>query len=151
LLATPVSGATHRKSEQLTRQLPKIQGILGIEEAAAKNAPANDTDAASKGNFALLALNTNAIGLKHAFIGGGCCVHLSVEYMPEQIKNAPCAVIVIVEDSENTLLAWSKKFDAAQSGYKIQEDIITTNPGAKLMVYVVNAVARVRWCEVFSC
>lgn len=95
--------------------------------------------------------------LESAVIGGGCCVHLSVEYMPipgadlfgkNAITKIPPVVIVGVIDSEGTVLAWGKYgFD----DYRIKEGIMTTNPGARLGVLVVNAVAKVRWCEVFSC
>lgn len=96
-----------------------------------------------------------AAGIGDAIIGGGCCVHLSIEYMQnlnESTILAPDVVSVVmvgVLDSEGTLLSWSKlKFPA---GYHIKEGIITTNPGAKLIVVVGNAIARVRWCEIFSC
>ncbi len=84
-----------------------------------------------------------------AIIGGGCCVHLSVEYMHSQETATATAVAVKVNDSEGTTLAWAKKGFAP--GYYIKEGIITTNPGATLIVTVSNAIARVRWCEVFSC
>jgi hypothetical protein len=92
-----------------------------------------------------------AIGMGTAFIGGGCCVHLSIEYMPAT-PLAPSAgiVAVIVVDSDKTVMAWARLV-GAEAGYKIQEDIITTYAGAKLTVVVNNVIARVRWCEVFSC
>ncbi len=89
-----------------------------------------------------------------AVIGGGCCVHLSVEYMPSNQLGVlatakPVALVGVgVLDSQGTLLAWGK---LGVEGYAIKEDIITTNPGARLLVVALNAVARVRWCEVFSC
>jgi len=81
-----------------------------------------------------------------AFIGGGCCVHLSIEYASVSESSQ---VHVIVQDAEGTVLSWGKK--DIQPGYYIKEGIITTNPGARLMVVVADVVARVRWCEVFSC
>ncbi|GAB4379494.1 MAG: hypothetical protein Kow0042_28950 [Calditrichia bacterium] len=91
------------------------------------------------------------IGTGSAFIGGGCCVHLSIEFMPTvKVANTPLGVVVTVQDSENTILGWGKVIEAG-SGYEIKECIISTNPGAKLRVDVVNVTARVRWCEVFSC
>jgi hypothetical protein len=84
-----------------------------------------------------------------AFIGGGCCVHLSVEYIANNPAN-PSAVEVIVQDSENTFLAWAK-LEPAATPYRIHEGIITTKPGAKLLAVAVNATVRVRWCEIFSC
>lgn len=90
-------------------------------------------------------------GVGKTFIGGGCCVHLSIEYMPENpLATASGVVAVMVIDSEATLLEWGKAV-GAQSGYQIKENIITTYPGAMLAVTVANVIARVRWCEVFSC
>jgi hypothetical protein len=94
---------------------------------------------------------TTARGTKTAFIGGGCCVHLSVEYMPANTALTPnCLVVVLVVDSEKTIMGWAQ---AAGSGsvYQVRESIITTKPGAQLAVAVWNMTARVRWCEVFSC
>jgi len=93
-------------------------------------------------------------GSRKAIIGGGCCVQLSVEYMPAKpVLNADssspkCAVTVEVVDNEDCYLGWRKIF---QEGYHVKESIITTYPGAWLTVTVTNAIARVRWCEVFSC
>ncbi|MDD5673031.1 MAG: hypothetical protein PHC61_02620 [Chitinivibrionales bacterium] len=90
-------------------------------------------------------------GIGKAFIGGGCCVHLSIEYALENsISNTAGKVSVRVVDSENTSLSWGK-YVPAQSSYQIKENIITTYPGAQLAVAVSNVIARVRWCEVFSC
>ena len=86
-----------------------------------------------------------------AIIGGGCCVSLSVEYMPSDpsLANDQIAkVAVAVRDSAGTVLRWGREF---KEGYHVQECIITTYPGALLVVTVDNAIARVRWCEVFSC
>jgi hypothetical protein len=97
---------------------------------------------------------TKSAGSGQAIIGGGCCVQLSVEYMPVKPVLAvdstsdPCRVTVEVLDSEGCLLVWRKGF---MEGYHVKESIITTYPGARLTVSVNNAIARVRWCEVFSC
>lgn len=88
-------------------------------------------------------------GLGAAFIGGGCCVHLSVEYAPSS-PTAVFAVLLLVTDSEGTALGWFK-LEKAGAGYQVRENIITTKPGAHLAVAVLNATARVRWCEIFSC
>ena len=81
-----------------------------------------------------------------AFLGGGCCVHLSIEYTS---VSESAQVVVEVMDAEGTVLAWVKR--GIQPGYYIKEGIISTNPGASLRVIVKDATARVRWCEVFSC
>ncbi len=91
------------------------------------------------------------VGRGTAFIGGGCCVHLSIEFMSNTSATAlPGLVLVMVVDSENTVLAWGKMTDG-NDGYCIKEGIISTKPGAFLTVTAVNITARVRWCEVFSC
>lgn len=95
------------------------------------------------------AINRKDAATGTAFIGGGCCVHLSVEYIANNPANAS-AVEVLVQDSENTFLAWAKQ-EPAGTPYRIHEGIITTKPGAKLLAAAVNATLRVRWCEIFSC
>jgi hypothetical protein len=99
------------------------------------------------GDQAILSGGTSA----RAVIGGGCCVSLSVEYMPSNpslTTTAVAAVDVVVRDSAGAVLAWGREF---KEGYHVQECIITTKPGAILNVRVSNAIARVRWCEIFSC
>jgi hypothetical protein len=92
--------------------------------------------------------NANA-GTGTAFIGGGCCVTLAVEYAPS-VATATSVVLVAVKDSEGTALIWARS-EPAGTGYRVHECIITTKPGATLVVDVLNCTARVRWCEVFSC
>jgi hypothetical protein len=88
------------------------------------------------------------LGLGAAFIGGGCCVHLSIEYTPT--GTADGGIAVLVRDSNDTELIWIKTVTRGL-GYQIKEGIVTTKPGAHLAVLVEGATARVRWCEVFSC
>jgi hypothetical protein len=83
------------------------------------------------------------------FIGGECCVTLSVEYAAT-VATAAFLVLVYVVDSEGTVLAWART-EKAGTSYRTHECIITTKPGAKLTVAAVNCSARVRWCEVFAC
>jgi len=107
-----------------------------------------DTGAAPYNLLAASRVGAAQIGLGKAFIGGGCCVHLSIEYTPAGAADG--AVAVLAQDSSDTQLAWIKKVNAGL-GYQIKEGIVTTKPGAHLIVLVVDATARVRWCEVFSC
>jgi len=97
----------------------------------------------------LAARSAKDIGFGSAIIGGGCCVHLSIEYRPAQfVATSPALVAVTATDTEGTALMWGKVFS---QGYHIKECIISTNPGANLYVITLNAIARVRWCEIFSC
>ncbi len=66
------------------------------------------------------------------------------------MATAEFAVVVFVKDSEGTVLAWART-EPAGTPYRVHECIITTKPGATLTVVVLNCIARVRWCEVFSC
>jgi hypothetical protein len=110
-----------------------------------------DPSAESSSGTQILApvqLREGAMGLGTAFIGGGCCVHLSVEYTPT--GTADGTVGLVVKDSNDTMLMWIKQA-AAGLGYQIKEGVVTTKPGATLAVLAVGATIRVRWCEVFSC
>jgi hypothetical protein len=91
-----------------------------------------------------------AYGMQTAVIGGGCCVHLSIEYMPlTPLMTMPALSGAFVMDSKGTMLAWGKYF--TEDGYNVKECVISTNPGAYLWVISVNSVTRVRWCEIISC
>jgi hypothetical protein len=90
-----------------------------------------------------------AAGTAKAFIGGGCCVHISIEYAPAT-PTAAALVGVIVTDTEGTTLAW-EKIEQPGAHYQVKENVVTTKPGATVTVLAVNATARIRWCEVFSC
>jgi hypothetical protein len=90
-----------------------------------------------------------AAGTAKAFIGGGCCVHISVEYAPST-PTAAAMVAIIATDTEGTTLAW-EKIEQPGTHYQVKENVITTKPGATVTLFAVNATARIRWCEVFSC
>lgn len=88
-------------------------------------------------------------GFDIAFVGGGCCVHISVEFAP-LTPTSGSSVLIGVTDADGTVLAWQKTLQPG-AGYTVKESVITTNPGAIVLVVVNNMIARVRWCEVFSC
>jgi hypothetical protein len=88
-------------------------------------------------------------GVGKGFIGGDCCVSLTVECAATDPTTAS-NVVVGVGDTEGTELLWFKTLPAGTS-YKVYEGVITTNPGATLYVFVSDCTVRVRWCEVFSC
>lgn len=123
--------------------------VLSVYSSLSSKASEQDeaTPEANVSAVGIVARNA-AMGLGSAFIGGGCCVHLSVEYTPTSTANG--LVAILVQDSNDTTLAWIKQVIAGR-GYQIKEGVVTTKPGAQLTVLVVGATARVRWCEVFSC
>lgn len=99
---------------------------------------------------ALVARQQVAYNILGTIIGGGCCVHLSIEYMPvTPLIDLPAFSGVLVLDSDSTVLAWGKYF--VGDGYHVKECIVSTNPGAHLWVASINSITRVRWCEVISC
>jgi hypothetical protein len=124
--------------------------VMQVGTPADNQAPAQDSpDTVSPA--VLAQADPATAGIAAAFIGGGCCVHLSIEYMlSNPLGTAAGVVIVLVADHDKTTMMWARVVEP-NAGYKIQEDIITTHPGAKLTVVVLNVTARVRWCETFSC
>lgn len=122
-------------------------------------ATAGDEKAATDSRFSMqgvsylrqaVTANKAAIGMKNTVIGGGCCVHLSIEYM-QMNPLIPLTALagVLVMDSKATMMAWGKMF--TDDGYHVKECIISTHPGAHLWVLSINAITRVRWCEIISC
>jgi hypothetical protein len=109
----------------------------------------NNLAGANIGRLATAAATTDANGAVTAFIGGGCCVHISVEYAPIT-PTAQSVVAVLVTDSEGTGLLWEKS-DPPGTHYQVKENVVTTKPGATIRLIAVNATLRARWCEVFSC
>lgn len=106
---------------------------------------------AQKGDTASESRELVSRGVGSSIIGGCCCVDLSIEYLPSNIlSEANCAVAVATIDTSGTICSWAQ-ICGAQSGYEIRENIISTNPGARLVVVTLNLVARVRWCEHFAC
>jgi hypothetical protein len=91
----------------------------------------------------------NGIKPATAFVGGGCCVHISLEYAPIT-ATAQSVVAIMVRDTEGTVMLW-EKIDPPGTHYQIKENVVTTKPGATILLFAVNATVRARWCEVFSC
>lgn len=152
-------GPPIRECRRETKELLVEPEARAKPQATESNTPAaNQTNTTNSEQVVVVGNEVTNIegdtGSRKAIIGGGCCVQLSVEYMPAKpVLNADssspkCAVTVEVVDNEDCYLGWRKIF---QEGYHVKEAIITTYPGAWLTVTVTNAIARVRWCEVFSC
>jgi hypothetical protein len=119
---------------------PKTQGRATNTAGLAASAMANDaTGAAADGT------PTTA----KAFVGGGCCVHISLEYAPIT-ATAQSTVAIIVKDTEGTGMLW-EKVDPPGTHYQVKENVVTTKPGATIQLIAINATVRARWCEVFSC
>lgn len=142
----------HRQCRKEPREL-LVQPTLTVQEAKENQAFASQYRRLAMFETQARAVQqeapANKIGFGQSFIGGACCVYLSIEYAP-QTPTSTSAIAVIVDDSEGTMLGWVK-VEQPGTGYRIKECIITTKPGADLTVIVVNATARVRWCEIFSC
>lgn len=135
----------------VVREWAELAGQVGAaeeEEAARADAFANLRKSMGAIRFPAAARVSlqRLVGIGDALLGGGCCVHLSIEYTATTDASA---VAVAVVDAENTVLTWAR--GKLKVGYSIKEGIISSSPGASLLVVVVAALARVRWCEVFSC
>lgn len=121
--------------------------VAGVGAAAhlmslAAAAPAGAAAAAAPGAAAAAAPAT-------AFVGGGCCVHIALEYAPIT-ATAPSAVAILVRDTEGTVMLW-EKINPPGTHYQVKECVVTTKPGATILLFAINATVRARWCEVFSC
>jgi hypothetical protein len=134
-------------TRQKIGQDPNLANAVAQMSALSAFADPSGEPASANQLLSPVVIREGALGLQSAFIGGGCCVHLSVEYTPTGTADGTVGLIVKESDTE---LLWMKKA-AAGLGYQIKEGVITTKPGATLTVLAVGATARVRWCEVFSC
>ena len=114
-----------------------------------RNVPLGSTLEALRTSTDFARAPAESVGFDIAFVGGGCCVHISVEFAPLTPTSAS-SVLIGVRDADGTILAWQKTLQPG-AGYTVKESVITTNPGALVLVLVNNMIARVRWCEVFSC
>jgi hypothetical protein len=130
------------KDPTLAATFARAAVFRGAQVQAGAGGPFGQPDAADQAA-------APSVGVGRAFIGGACCVYLSIEYVP-QTPTATSLALVLVDDNEGTLLAWGRN-EQPGAGYCIKECIITTKPGADLAVAVMNMTARVRWCEIFSC
>ena len=141
LVVTPAAGNTGQDTGSSSGTNAAGLAMLRAMQAQALDDTTKATLATSDDN--------RTAGTGTGFIGGGCCVTLSIEYAPT-VATAVSLVGVLVKDADGTTLGWIRT-EPAGTGYRIHECIITTKPGATLTVVVLNATARVRWCEVFSC
>lgn len=122
--------------------------ITYTADAKADNA-AGSLAAAHLAQPAGAAASPSAVKPATAFVGGGCCVHISLEYAPIT-ATAQSIVAIMVRDTEGTVMLW-EKIDPPGTQYQIKENVVTTKPGATILLFAVNATVRARWCEVFSC
>lgn len=142
--------ATNKRIFALMDLISPVETATGDEKAAR-----SDTNVSMKLINQLregIVIGQTPYGMQTTVIGGGCCVHLSMEYMP--VLPAPLSVSLsmsaaMVMDSQGTIMGWGKFF--TDGGHHVKECVISTNPGAWLMVLSVNSVTRVRWCEIISC
>jgi hypothetical protein len=144
LLVSQTSGDDRQREvgRNFMAAMAEMAGQAGsgeAEERAESNAAAG----------AAAVANQVAQGTGQAFIGGGCCVSLSVEYAPNS-PTVAATVSILVFGSDGTSLAW-QRVEQPGVGYTVKECVITANPGSNLLVVAQNCTARVRWCEIFSC
>lgn len=147
------------KAEPADPATAKVFALMDLISPLEAPAAAGDEKSATDARFTMqgadslrqaVAANRVAFGMKNTVIGGGCCVHLSIEYMQmNPLVPSTALTGVLVMDSKATMMAWGKMFTG--DGYHVKECIISTHPGARLWVLSVNAITRVRWCEIISC
>lgn len=82
-----------------------------------------------------------------AMLGGFTTAHLTLETYVEAGAAAPEVKVTVVKDGTSTTTTSS----GLPEGYQMDEDFLTLDPGAKITLEVVDAVARLRWCETVCC
>lgn len=80
-------------------------------------------------------------------IGGRPDVHLSLEYLVEAGAAAPQVTVTITSDGMTS--TWTDTGIAP--GYHVKESFTSAKPGSKVKLEVVDALARLRWCETICC
>lgn len=83
---------------------------------------------------------------KEVFVGGNCDAKLTLEYMPVTLATSSVTVTITVSGSTTT---WKEQ--PISDGYHVKKDFSSVAPGAKVVVEVTDAIARLRWCEVIDC
>ena len=133
---------------------PRAAGRLNVAAGVAASHLVSFATAAAAADAAVRPAGTAAAaapaaGLATAFIGGGCCVHIALEYAPIT-ATAQSLVAILVRDTEGTIMLW-EKINPPGTHYQVKECVVTTKPGATILLFAINATVRARWCEVFSC
>ena len=155
----PTTGANilHTTRDASTRKVMALMELIGPNEI---NTNMENEKEADTSNITMdvidkfrrsIAIGRAPYSMQTTVIGGGCCVHLSMEYMPllpAALANNVAMIGAMVMDSQGTVLGWGKIF--TDEGHQVKECVISTNPGAYLTVIAANAIARARWCEIVS-
>lgn len=80
-------------------------------------------------------------------VGGKSDAHLSLEYLVETGAVAPQVTVTITSDGLTS--TWNDTGIAP--GYHVKESFASAKPGSKVKLEVVDALARLRWCETICC
>ena len=91
---------------------------------------------------------TAATSPQEAFVGGDGMVRLTLEYLVEAGAAAP-QVTVTMNGPDGTTTTWDES--AIPEGYHVKHDLPPVQPGALIHLEVVDAIARLRWCERLCC
>ncbi len=84
---------------------------------------------------------------RDAIIGGFAAAHLTLETYVEAGAAAPEVKVTVVQNGTSTTTTSS----GLPEGYQMDGEFLTLDPGAKITVEVVDAIARLRWCETVCC
>ncbi len=76
-------------------------------------------------------------------VGGFSGVRLTLETYVEAGAAAPEVKVTVVKDGTST----TTTSGGLPEGYQMDEEFLALDPGAKVTLEVVDAIARLRWCE----
>ncbi len=81
-------------------------------------------------------------------IGGTTAVCLTLEYLPDEAATAASVKVTIVSEGSTTS-TWEESTIAP--GYHVKSDFPAVAPGTKVTLEIIQASARLRWCETLCC
>jgi hypothetical protein len=84
---------------------------------------------------------------QEAMIGGECAVRPTLEYFVEAGAAAPAVTITITSGGSTTTVSETN----IEEGYYVKHNLPPLEPGTLVSVEVVDATARLRWCESICC
>ncbi len=86
---------------------------------------------------------------KEALVGGSRDAALTLEYVPDTGKSATAAVTLTITSPDGTTSTWN--VTGMTEEFHVKDDFASLSPGSRIKLEVVDATARVRWCEAVCC
>lgn len=89
----------------------------------------------------------SAVGVKEVLIGGMGDMSVNLEFAPDAGATAPSVKVTV--ESGGTTSTWQES--PITAGYHAKPHLLSVKAGDTVTVEVVEAIARLRWCETVCC